>query len=313
MKIAVIGAGALGLFYGGKLALAGYPSQFQSRNAYHSLKRKKLKVKSIWGNFSIKLDIHESTKTMTPANIIILSVKALPEINMKTLILPCLKKQKNEKSIIICLQNGINQEERLKKIFPGSVILGALAYSCIQRVSYHKVHHLDYGQIQIAPLEKSHLRIAEVITKLFSDSGIECKLGQCLRKLRWHKLLWNIPFNSLSVLLGGADTSSIIHDPIVRNLSAQLMQETIDIAKSEGILIPQKAIKDMIDRTKKMEPYKTSMLLDYEQGQKMEVEAIVGEPLKIAKKRKVEVKKIEILYQMLNFLQKGLRKSDFYR
>ena len=313
MRIAVIGAGALGSFYGGKLAQAGYPTQFQSKNSYNVLKRKNLTVKSIWGDFKIKPDMHENTETMNPADIIIFSTKALPEINVRELILPCLKKKKNEMSIIICLQNGINQEERLKKMFPRSVILGALAFACIHRVSYHEVHHVDYGLLKVAPLKRDHLKQAERVIELFSGSGIECELGEHLRELRWHKLLWNIPFNSLSVLLGGANTSEMVEDHLVRKLLVGIMEEIVKIAGSDGISISKKAIKDMIHRTKKMEPYKTSMLLDYEQGRPLEVEAILGEALRIAQKKKIDATKIDMLYKMLIFIQKNLKKSNFYR
>ena len=292
-KIAVVGAGAIGLFYGSRLSLSDFKVQFQSRS-----NAKKVKINSIWGDFSIEPDLYKSTKEMSPADILILSTKALPDIDHKNLLDPIMKKN----TILICLQNGIDQEEKLKRMFPESPILGGLAFTCIYREGYRKIHHIDHGHIKIAPLEVKNMQIVDMIAKIFLKSGIQCTTDRNLRKLRWEKLLWNIPFNPLSIILKGANTREMTGSPYSLYLVRAMMEETRKIALSEKIRITHMQIAEMIDRTSKMKPYKTSMLLDYEQKRKLEVEAILGEPLKIARKKNIKTPVLNTIYQILTHL-----------
>ena len=128
-EIAVIGAGAVGMFYGAKLAQNRYHVEFQSRSSAGLLKRKRIKIKSIWGNFSLKLKVFESTSEMKYADIIILSTKNLPGIDYEALISPVLKKN----SIIVCLQNGIGKEEQLSEYFSNT---NHIVYSFMYSVTF---------------------------------------------------------------------------------------------------------------------------------------------------------------------------------
>ena len=296
-KIAVIGAGAIGSFYGAKLAKAGYDVEFLTRSGAKKLKNNAVNIKSIWGNFKIKLNAFSDTKFMSKADLIIISTKVLPSINYKKIIAPIVKKD----SIILCIQNGMNVEEKLSRIFPKNTVLGGLAFTCINRISPIKILHLDYGLIKIAPLLKENFKTASLLTEIFNKTGIQTEAVKNLRKMRWQKLLWNIPFNSLSVVCGGITTDKIVDSNTLTTLAADLMKETLEIAKAEGIIIPGKIIQTMITTTQKMNPYKTSMLLDYENKREMEIETIVGEPLRIAKKLKVKTPVLDTIYKMLLF------------
>ncbi|GIX41441.1 MAG: 2-dehydropantoate 2-reductase [Leptospiraceae bacterium] len=308
-NIAVIGAGAVGGFYGSKLQKAGYNVQYYS----HYLKSSKLKIKSIWGNYEIPIKVYQNTKEMQPSDLIIVSTKLSPDINIYKLIYPIIK----ENSIILFLQNGINQEEKFyqaikkdKNIYKlNPVILGGLAFTCINRVSPSEIHHIDYGKIKIGALLKEHHKIAKEIVAIFQNAGIETEFTLNLRKARWEKLLWNIAFNTLSVLGNKATTEELIFSPYTEELATLLMKEIIKIAEYEKNSPGKKLVKEMIERTKKMKPYKTSMLIDYENKKPMEIEAIVGEPLHLAKKYKIETPYLKFCYNLLKFLDEQNRKN----
>ena len=117
--------------------------------------------------------------------------------------------------------------------------------------------------------------------------------------------LFNIPFNSLSVICQGANTRQMIEDKDINNLCYLLMKEVQSLAKAENHTIDDKSITDMIERTRKMKPYKTSMLLDFESKKTMEVEAILGEPIKIAKANNIKVPFMYSIYSILSFLNSG--------
>ena len=295
VSIAVVGAGAVGAFYGAKLQKAGHRLQYQSRFLAEHMQGNLLDIESIWKNFSLKIEAFAQTRDMSLADIIIVATKNLPDIDLPNLIRPLIK----ENSAIICLQNGINQEERLAKAFEHHNIIGALAFTCINREGANLIRHIDYGMLKIAPL-KSETDIQEIAT-MFEKAGIVCELGNNLRLFRWQKLLWNVPFNPLSVVCGGVTTDLIMGNENLVTLSKCLMKEVQAIAKAEGLEISDLEIDDMIARTRKMQPYKTSMVLDYQSKKAMEVEAILLEPIKIAKNLGVPVPYINQLHAVLDF------------
>ncbi|MCX7810681.1 MAG: 2-dehydropantoate 2-reductase [Leptospiraceae bacterium] len=301
-SIAIIGAGAVGGFYGAKLQNAGYQVEYLSK----FLNSGRLKIKSIWGDFEVSIKVFDDTKKMQIPDLIIVSTKLLPDIPMIEIIQPLLK----ENSLILFLQNGINQEEKFysfinkNKLYKkmNLVILGGLAFTCINRISPKEIHHIDYGKIKIGALLKEHQREAKKIVEIFQSAGIETEYTENLRKARWEKLFWNIAFNTLSVLGNQATTDELIQSPYTEELAKLLMLDIYKIAQHEKNAPNKKIVQDMIERTRKMKPYKTSMLIDFENKKPMEIDAIVGEPLNLAKKYKIDTPYLKFCYNLLKFL-----------
>lgn len=296
LTFAIIGAGAVGSYYGAKLAKAGFSVHFYSRQA-KALGIKKIQVKSIAGDFQIKANFYDSTQLMPQSDIVVISLKALPEIDYVSLLRPLLKKDTD----IVLLQNGIGGEEKLKELFPSYPIHGALAFTCIERKKPGYVEHTDYGLIKMAPLEVKNLNRTKKIAQYFLQAGIETKVEKNLRQIRWEKLLWNIPFNCLSVILK-SDTKKIMENPHSAKLAEEIMEEVRLVANKDNCRLKEKHIKEMLKKTQKMQPYHTSMLLDYLAKRPMEIHAILEEPLKIAKKLKVDLPKLEVILRILHFL-----------
>lgn len=310
LKIAVLGAGALGSFYGAKLARAGHSVIFYSRS-YRKKYGNILKVKSIWGSFSQKCRFISDISEGEPCDLVLVCVKGLSDVDYKSFISPFISRQKNsaelsslKRPVIAIMQNGINQEEKIAKMFPRAVICGMLAFTCINRIHPMSVNHLDYGLIKIAPLEKKEIHYADKLTAIFTDAGIKTVTEKNLRATRWEKLLWNIPYNTLSVLLGKANTGQIMHNQFAEQIVIKLMTETRLIAAADGIKLSLIKQNEMLARTRKMKPYKTSMLLDFEKKLPLESDLILGEPLKIARNKKVHVPVLEQMYNALKFMER---------
>lgn len=298
-NICIIGAGAIGTFYGAKLQNTDCLVQYYSPSSQS--KKRKIQIKSIWGDFDIIADFYSDISQINPADLIILSTKALETISSGSLIHSVI----HEKSIILVLQNGINEEEELSKKYPQNPVMGGLAFTCINRMSPNEIHHIDYGTIKIGALNPDHNQLASELVEFFKSAGIQTIYGEPLRLLRWQKLLWNIPYNSLSVAAGMITTEQIIEDEKLNDLSHKMMKEVQQIALSEGIHLSNHEIETMQKNTRKMKPYKTSMMIDYQKKRPMEIESILGEPLRIAKKNKVNVPIIETIYSLLSFYNKS--------
>ncbi len=307
-SLCVLGSGAVGSFYGSKLQIFGLNAEFQSKNMYlHGTKF--LKVFSVWGNYHLKIEVHETPLTMKKSDLIVVSTKITDYDSDFRTISDHLKMVSHDSSIILFLQNGINFEERVQEMFPNNPILGGLAFTCINRTSFEEIHHIDYGKVKIGSTLKAFDDSALKVVQIFQKAGIETEYLPSLRLGRYEKLLWNIPFNSLSVILR-SKTDRLVQENSTLELAKQLMNEVYKIAKKEKIPLTKKMMQDMVQRTKQMRPYKTSMLLDFEANRELEVESILGEPLRIAKKLNVKAPYIECMYYLLKQISDSSQISD---
>ena len=296
MKILILGAGAVGLFYGAILRKKGFLVTFFSRKAPKKPQEKLLRVKSILGDFSIKAVFTSQMVEISSFTHIFITTKAFPDIPYEKYLDGI-----SSSSILILLQNGIGVEEKLHKLFPQNPIVGALAFICSKRKSLYEVIHEDYGFLKVAPLKKEDLPYAKEVAQLFQKTPIEVQVVEDLLYARWEKLLWNIPFNGLCTLLR-ANTKELIKNPSSLFLVQKLMEEVCQIASSEGASLGEKEIHSMLEKTSRMTPYKPSMLIDWEKGRRLEIEAIYEEPLRRAKKASLSTPFLEFLYKSLCFI-----------
>ena len=304
-NILVLGSGAIGSLYGGKLAQIGSKVYFFCRSDYEVVKERGIQVKSIWGDFSFKphKTIRSCDEVDCDIDFILVCLKVLPEIDVPYLIRPAV----GSKTSIVLIQNGIDIEPPIKKAFPDNELISVLAFVCSNRVEPGIVHHLDYGQLKIGTYPYGIGDGARTLKELFDIAKVPCELVEDVVKARWQKLVWNAPFNPLSVLSGGADTLQMLKDKNMRKLIYDVMKEVCCIAKAEGKELPENIPEEMIKLTEKMVPYKTSMLLDFEAKRPMEVEAILGNGVRIAKKHGLDVPKMETLYSILSMLDRKNR------
>lgn len=130
-----------------------------------------------------------------------------------------------------------------------------------------------------------------------------CVLSQDIQFDRWKKLLWNASFNPISVVEGELDTKQILDDPRLKSLVRNVMFEVKTLAKTQGYEISEELIEQTIDSTAaRSVPSITSMLLDFKARRKMEIEAILGNSLRFASEKNVDLPLMQNLYQKLKQL-----------
>jgi len=302
VKILLFGTGAVGSFYAGKLSQAGALVSVVARSDYSVVKNSGIKIKSIYGDFHFIP--HRVLKSGADYNdvpdFIIVATKVLPEIDICDLIKDTVKSG----SSIVLLQNGIDIEKGIAMAFPGNEIISALAFVCVSRTEYGFVDHQDYGRIVLGSYPSGISSKVIILEELFRESGLPVESTNDVIAARWRKLLWNAPFNPLSVICNGADTGELIQHNDIRKLSEAIMKEIIIISKADGHPLDESLIRKNVEDTEKMTPYKTSMLLDYENKRPMEVEAILGNTLTLAGKYGINTPHLETLYALLSIINK---------
>lgn len=227
---------------------------------------------------------------------IVITTKVLPSIYL----IPALRKIISDKTTVVLLQNGIHVEHPYIDAFPNTPIISGLAFVCATKMSATTVHHHDYGAAVFGLYPKGKVADIMPFINFFSQSTVNILASDDIYYHRFKKLLWNAPFNPLSVILKGKNTQELLSIPGQEVHIRCIMKEIQLIAKAEGVYCDDAVIEKHIQDTKKMRPYKTSMCIDWEQGRALERDAILGNAIKCAKKHKLDCPYITDLYNQLH-------------
>lgn len=303
---AIIGTGALGGFYGARLQRAGLDVHFLLHSDFAHVRKHGLRIESKEGDFDLpQVNAYPRAKDMPRCDVVAVALKTTRNDLLPSMLPPVVK----DDGVVLILQNGLGVEEDAAKIVGPGRVMGGLSFLCSNKVGPGHIRHLDYGAVALAEYSPDHKPrgITERMRAIASDferALIPVELVEDLVLARWKKLVWNIPFSGLSVVLH-ALTDWIMANPETRQLSISLMREVVRGAAAVGRTIPEDFVQKMITDTDKMPPYRTSMMIDYESRRPMEVEAIFGNPVRTAREAGVELPRIEMLYQQLKFLDAG--------
>lgn len=260
-RILVLGSGAIAGLYAGKLAQAGCKVDFWVRKNSSELKKNGFQIESAsWGNFHYKVErVFESVpKNLKDYNLVLNCLKCLPDIDLKKILGETIP----QNLPILLLQNGIDIEEPVSILYPENEILSGLAFVCANRTDTGKILHLDYGELTIGSWNRNPSFICDQLVGLFNSVGVPTQNTNTIRQTRWKKLMWNAPFNPISVLCGGKNTSEILDNLFSRKLVIEIMKEVQTLSKLDGAEVPTTQIDAFLQMTETMKPYKTSMLLD---------------------------------------------------
>lgn len=303
---AILGTGALGATYGGRLAQAGFETHFLLRSDFDHVRRHGLRVDSCWGDFTIPnsgINAYGDPSGLPPCDVAVVCIKTTQNDQLATLLARCVKPG----GVVLVLQNGLQPEMEAAALVGAGRVLGGLCFLCSNKVGPGHIVHLDYGHIHLGvyqpPSATGHVtpaaqHLAEVVED-FNAAGIETTGVDDLRLSRWKKLIWNLPYNGLSVVLNRT-TDVMMTDPETHRRIERLMHEVQAAARAvDSCVIEDRFIEKMLSYTAKMKPYKTSMMLDHEAGRALEVEAIVGDPVRAAEAARCAVPEIARLYDEL--------------
>ena len=297
-RVAVVGAGAVGGYYG-SLMEKHRPGtvRFLMRRDFDAVKANGLlRIESVNGDFHLSgVKCFRSTAEIGPVDLAVIAVKATANHDLPALIPPLLRG--DHSTAILTLQNGLGNEDFLVEHFPKNPILGGLCFVCINRGEPGVIRHLAHGLVELGGLRSCDTEPAEEAANLFCESGIDCRISPDLNLARWRKLIWNVPFNGLAIAEGGIDVSKIVGDPKRLVRTRRLMDEIISAAAALGYEISDRFAEKNIERTMTMGPYRPSSLVDFLDGKPVEVEAIWGEPLRRARTAGLDVPELGALYE----------------
>jgi 2-dehydropantoate 2-reductase len=322
MKIAVVGCGAVGSYYGAKLCRAGDAVHFLLRSDYEAVRRKGVFVESPEGNFNVRPRCARTPAEIGESDLVIVALKTTANDQFPKLLPPLVGKN----SAVLTLQNGLGNEEALAKLFPTEQILGGLCFVCLNRTAPGVIRHMDHGTVVLGEFQRWPEPRTHDIASRFRNAGVNCKVTDNLARAHWEKLVWNIPFNGLGVASAAGyeamevrrekcegrtslgqclTTDKLLADARWEKLVRELMLEIIRSATAIGLPIPESLADKQIERTRTMGAYRASTLIDFEQGKPIELESLFLEPLRQARTTGLEVPRLQALCRVLTDLSQG--------
>ena len=297
MKIAIVGAGALGLYYGALLQRAGEDVRFLLRRDYGAIARNGLKVFSINGDFALPhVQAYRTPEEIGTVDLVLVGLKTFANDRYGELIRPLV----GEGTQILTLQNGLGNEEALASLFGAERIIGGVAFLCSNRGEPGEVHHLGAGRIIMGEFLPGNRGRLEELAALFVRAGVECRATDDLKRARWEKLVWNIPFNGLCALVR-QPVDQLLAREASRGLVREIMLEVIAAANAQGLAssIAEGYADNMLEFTDKMGEYRPSMQIDREEGRPLEIAAIFRTPLAFGARQGVAMPRVEMLATLL--------------
>jgi 2-dehydropantoate 2-reductase len=294
-KIAIVGAGAVGCYYGGMLAHAGLDVRFLMRSDLAAVRENGLLLRTGGKDLRIEAKAAASPEEIGPCDLVIIGLKATANDALEKLVPPLL----GPETMLLTLQNGLGNEEFLAERWGAERVLGGLCFVCLNRTAPGVIEHFDHGSLSLGEYHGPPQNRTRAIAEAFCQSGIDARAVENLAAERWRKLVWNIPFNGLAIAAAGATVDQVLADDGLRALTRQLMEEAADAADRLGHAIPPEYIDFQISRSDSMGPYKPSSMIDWQLGRPVEVEAIWGEPWRRGVAAGAEMPRLEMLYQLL--------------
>lgn len=299
MKYAVIGTGAIGGFYGGRLMRAGNEVNFLLHTDYEYVRENGLQIDSCDGSFHLDhVKAFRKTADMPEVDVILVCLKSTREHLLKEMLPPIIKNN----PLVVLIQNGIGLEDDLHAIFPELQIAAGLAFICSGKVGPGHIDHQCYGSINIGNYSCHDDALMNQFISDLKAAEIEVNTVEYL-EARWKKAVWNMPFNGMTVALDTM-TNKLLENPSTRQLIRDQMMEVVGAAKALGVNgVDEAFVEKMIQMTDAMTPYKPSMKLDFDNHRPMEIDYLYSKGIQQAANAGYHMHKLEMLEQELRFLE----------
>ena len=301
MKYGVIGTGAIGGYYGAKLARAGQEVHFLLHKDYEYVKANGLQVDSCDGSFHIEANAYARTVDMPPCDVVLVCIKSVNNHLLKSLLPPLL----HDNTLVVMIQNGIGVEQDVHLMFPQVQLCAGLAFICSAKTEPGRVSHQCYGSINLANYSCRDEALFEAVVSDFREADIQTGEVE-YHEARWKKAVWNMPFNGMTVALH-TQTDLLLKNPSTRQLIRDQMMEVVGASRALGVSgVDEAFVEKMIQMTDEMTPYSPSMRLDYDFHRPMEIHYLYTRPIEIAREAGFRMPKLEMLEAELKFLEKNL-------
>ncbi|TAL12556.1 MAG: 2-dehydropantoate 2-reductase [Nitrospirae bacterium] len=314
MKVMMVGAGAVGGFFGARLVKAGVPCAFLLRaQTLAAVRQTGLSVHSVDQSFTVYPIASSDPRDLPPSDLIILSVKRYDLDEVIAQLRPVLLPQ----TTVLTLQNGVDTEARIRELVPGIPVIGGVAYIYSKVAAPGVIEHYKRGTVAIgkwnaqgagettteedaaatstqekgpfaklgelrrhvsqapAPLAPTPGVELGALKSFFEGAGIPCQVSDDIMRTKWEKMCWNVVFNPLTVLINDRVSKAISH-PEMRAMIKLIVEEAVAVAKADGVDLAPDIADKVIQWSQEIRDIHTSMFDDWKAGRRTEIDHLNG-------------------------------------
>lgn len=304
MRIAVMGTGAVGGYFGAKLAHAGHEVAFVTRGRHlQALCANGLQVTSPNGKLNVTSALFtDDAAKIAEVDLILFCVKSYDTEAAAEQIKPLVA----ERTRILSLQNGVDNPDKLARVFNPGQILPAVVYVGAQLTAPGVVSHSNGGRIIFGEIDGGVGESSKMLRQTLSDAGIPCEISSTIQKVQWTKLLWNAPFCAISCL-ARANVIQIVESEFLTALALDCMTEVQAAAHKCDIELRREQFDEIMTFSRGLGDFKPSMLQDLEAGKPLEYEAFNGIVVQTLRRAGAPAPINQVFYATLKFLDQTIR------
>ncbi len=296
-KIGIVGSGSIGLYHGLRLALAGADVRFLLRSDLDAVRsRGTLRLVASAKPSELRNPaVFATPAEIGPVDLVIIGLKTTSNGALPSLVQPLL----GPDTAILTLQNGLGSEDHLASLFGPQRVIGGLAFIATNRTAPGEVTCFQPGSLTLGEFSGPPSPRTHALAGQLNEAGVKTRVAESLDSARWHKLVWNVPFNGLTIAAGCVPTNIICSDPALAAEARALMVDIQRGAAALGHSIADDFLRKQFDVTPPMGAYRPSSLVDFLAGRDVEIEPIWGEPLRRAQAAGAGVPRLALLYSLL--------------
>jgi len=309
MRIAAMAAGAVGGYFGARMAQAGHDVFFIARGAnLAAMKNKGLKIESVLGDLYLpKPNVTDDPKSVGPVDIVLFAVKLWDTEKAAKLAKPMV----GPGTRLITLQNGIDSVERLAPIIGADQTIGGAVYIATIIAEPGVIRQTSsFAMMRFGQVHKFADRAADAGLQAFVDAGkaakIDVAISADIERERWQKFIFLTAMAGSTAALRSS-IGPILADPELRGFFRQLMEEAFAIGKAKGVALDPAYIEERMNFAQnKVEPgMMASMAHDLERGNRLELDWLAGKVREMGRSLAIPTPASDTVYTVLKLHRSG--------
>ncbi|UCC93844.1 MAG: 2-dehydropantoate 2-reductase [Thermoplasmata archaeon] len=307
MRVAVMGAGAVGGYFGAKLARAGPEVWFIARGErLKAYRTTGIRVESIDGDFEIvPVRAIRDPSSIGKVDLVLFTVKSTGTDRAAEEAVPMV----GPYTTVLSVQNGVDNEAVLERVLGADRIVPGVAVIGVAMPEPGLIRHTNNGSITLGEVSGEETDRVRSICKAFADAGVDTKVTQDVRTVKWRKLIWNASFNPIAALTG-MRVLEIIEDDASRSVAEVAMREAIEVGEALGHKVGDYQIERATQRNPNWARSRTSMLQDMERGRPTEIDALTGAVIRYGREKGVQTPVMETLYRLVRAKELAMGNID---
>jgi 2-dehydropantoate 2-reductase len=294
LQVAVMGAGAVGCYYGGMLARAGHRVVLIARPQHvQAVEREGLRLETQAFDEQVQLAASSEASAVQGADLVLFCVKSTDTESAGALIRPHLKSG----ALVLCLQNGVDNADRLRQVLPQQAVAAAVVYVATEMAGPGHVRHHGRGELVMEPSASG-----EAVAQALIAAGVPTEISDNVRGALWAKLILNCAYNAVSAITQLPYGKTAAGDG-VQDLMRDVVAECLAVAQAEGVLVPGDVPAAIRKIHETMPTQFSSTAQDLARGKRSEIDFLNGLIVKRGEALGVATPANRVLWALVKLLE----------